>query len=449
MKIGMYGFSVAVLFATSAFGGVFDKAWIKCTTDREPVSYRRGDTMSFSLTVQDVDGEFPEGKYFYSWKRTGDDGITETGKAPLTKEPFVYATEIDKPGFVWLHATVVDSEDKPYPLPDSGKQYASKTLEFNGGAGADVEAIKGMPEPKDFDEFWQKMRDRLATVPMTSATVKKVRENDNAEVFAVTIPCAWPRPVTGYVSIPRRDAKFAARLTLHGYNVERRHDPIDPGEGKEIVFDINAHGYELDREDEYYREFYASVSSGRTVAKSAGDVAVHSATYAFDIDKNSNPNTCYFKGMVYRVMRALQWLKTQPKWNGKDLIASGGSQGGLQTIWAAACGEGVTRAESSITWGCDFQGTELGRNRGTWYIRYSPGLAYFDAVNAAKRIPKTCMTVVTRAGLGDYVCPPSGIAAMYNGMTCPKRIHWMQGSTHPYVPPAYDGRDCVRESVTK
>ena len=37
-------------------------------------------------------------------------------------------------------------------------------------------------------------------------------------------------------------------------------------------------------------------------------------------------------------------------WNGKDLYASGGSQGGLQTIWAAACGEGVTFARSSITW---------------------------------------------------------------------------------------------------
>ena len=57
--------------------------------------------------------------------------------------------------------------------------------------------------------------------------------------------------------------------------------------------------------------------------------------------------------MVLRVKRALQYLKTVKGWNGRDLIASGGSQGGLQTIWAAACGEGVTRAESGITWCCD------------------------------------------------------------------------------------------------
>ena len=42
---------------------------------------------------------------------------------------------------------------------------------------------------------------------------------------------------------------------------------------------------------------------------------------------------------------------------------------------------------------------------------------------------------ITRAGLGDYTCPPTGIVAFWNNLACPRRIVWVQGSTHGYVPP--------------
>jgi hypothetical protein len=41
---------------------------------------------------------------------------------------------------------------------------------------------------------------------------------------------------------------------------------------------------------------------------------------------------------------------------------------------------------------------------------------------------------ITRAGLGDYCCPRSGIAVLYNNIPGPKKINWVQGSTHGYVP---------------
>ena len=172
-------------------------------------------------------------------------------------------------------------------------------------------------------------------------------------------------------------------------------------------------------------------------------------TYAFDPEQNKDPETAYFNGMVLRVKRALQYLKTCKGWNGKDLYASGGSQGGLQTIWAAACGEGVTRAESSITWCCDMVMNDV-RNAykaasGGWYIPFTKGIAYYDAVVWAKRIPKTCRTIIPRAGLGDYTCPPMGLAKLYNAIPGNKSIVWVQGSEHGYVPPMYEGRDFKRE----
>ena len=118
----------------------------------------------------------------------------------------------------------------------------------------------------------------------------------------------------------------------------------------------------------------------------------------------------------------------------------------MQTIWAAGLDKDVTLAESSITWCCDLGGERLGRNRGGWYIKWSDGLGYYDAVNVAKRIPTSCRTIIPRAGLGDYVCPPSGLAILWNNIKGPKKIIWVQGSQHGYVPPEkYEGRDFEME----
>ena len=46
----------------------------------------------------------------------------------------------------------------------------------------------------------------------------------------------------------------------------------------------------------------------------------------------------------------------------------------------------------------------------------------------------------------DYCCPPSGIAVLYNNLRCPKKINWIQGSTHGYVPPE---SDCQRFSLAE
>ena len=128
-------------------------------------------------------------------------------------------------------------------------------------------------------------------------------------------------------------------------------------------------------------------------------------SYAFDPEQNKDPESAYFRGMVLRVKRGLQCLKKLKGWNGKDLRASGGSQGGLQTIWAAGCGEGVTEASSGITWCCDMPtyNDRIAKKASTggWYIPWVPALGYYDAANWAKRIPTTCRTNISRAGLGD------------------------------------------------
>ncbi|MBQ0032090.1 MAG: acetylxylan esterase [bacterium] len=447
------------VFATAvAFGGVLDNAWIKGTTDKDPISYKPGEKMTFTLSAQGLDGELPAGEYFLEWTRSGDDGIRENGKEPLTAKPFVYETKIDKPGFVRLQANVVDKDGKRYVKKFTGDattpegkaamnrfERQNKAVFFDGGAGADIETLRTEPEPKDFDAFWAKQFARLDKVPMKDDRIEVKCANPKARIFAIRIDCAGLRPVTGYLSIPKavdEGKAFPARLETHGYSGDRcTHGTPSTARDNEIVLNINAHGLKL-------VEFGATEADTKALR---WETRSHDMSYAFDPKQSADPEVAYFNGMVLRVKRALQFLKTVKGWNGKDLIASGGSQGGLQTIWAAACGEGVTRAESGITWNCDIytngklrKDPSLKLAADGWYIPWVDALGYYDAAIFGKRIPKSCRTVITRAGLGDYCCPPTGLAKLWNNIPGNKEILWVQGSQHGYVPPAYEGRDFVR-----
>ena len=454
---------VSAIVGNIAFGGLLDNAWIKGTTDKDPLTYKPGEEMVFTLTPQGVAGELVAGEWFLSWERSGDDGKRERGKVPFDGNPFIYKTKLDQAGFVRLYAAVVDKTGKRYrkvftgdvSTPEGQKamnafERQKKEVFFDGGAGVDIDTLKTEPEPADFDAFWAKQFARLDKVPIKADMIEVKGANPNTRVYAVRIDCAGLRPVTGYLSIPKAvDAgkTFPCRLGTHGYNGERCNHlmPTWMPDG-EIFLDINAHGLKL-------VEFGATDADTKALRweVAAHDPTYRFKTYAFDPKQNSDPEIAYFNGMVLRVKRALQYLKTLKGWNGKDLFASGGSQGGLQTIWAAACGEGVTKAFSSITWCCDMYTTgklrldpSLKLASDGWYIPWVDALGYYDAANFAKRIPKTCKTEITRAGLGDYCCPPTGLAKLWNNIPGNKKINWVQGSEHGYVPPAYEGRDFVR-----
>ena len=454
MKRLVIGMGLSLVAATS-LAGLLDGAWLKGTTDKDPLTYRPSETMTFTLTPQGLDGAVPEGEYFLDWKRSDDHGATEAGREPFTGAPFVYRTKLDKPGFVRLEAYVVDKNGKRYAkkflgdatTPEGRRamnefERRKKAVFFDGGAGVSIEMLTTHEEPKDFDAFWAKQYARLDRVPIQDAKIELASPNPKARLYAVRIDCAGLRPVTGYLTVPKAvddGATFPCRLETHGYSGDRcTHTKPGWCRDNEIVLNMNAHGLKL-------VEFGATEADTKALR---WEIRSNGCAYAFDAKQNEDPEVAYFNGMVLRVKRGLQYLKTVKGWNGKDLIASGGSQGGLQTIWAAGCGEGVTRAESGITWCCDMYNNNIRRERKIssdgWYIPWTESMGYYDAANFAKRIPETCHTAITRAGLGDYCCPPMGLAKLWNNIPGNKQINWVQGSQHGYVPPAYDGRDFTR-----
>lgn len=388
-------------------------------TNKSALSYKKGEEMIFTFRVDF--GKSKPGKWFLAYTRRGDDNKTFRGKVPADTLLTV-KTSLNKIGFVSVDVFLVNEKGVRVTCLDARKR--KRPIAFFAGAAVQAEKLRDCGEPKDFDAFWATQKKRLSQVPFAGKVEKKLdKEYPNGFVYAVTIPAPGPRPATGYMSIPKnaKAKSLPVHISFIGYGSHRQKPLQNVARGK-IFFQLNAHGQKLGQNAAYYKEFFQSIRSGKY-------------SYAFDPEENKNPESCFFNGMVMRLLRTLEYLKSLPEWDGKNVIASGGSQGGLQTMWAAALDQDVTVALPSITWCCDLAGTaKAKRIHGRWRIKYVPALDYYDPVFMAKRITKADVTIL-RAGLGDYTCPPSGLAISYNNLATPRKtIRWYQGSDHGFVP---------------
>jgi len=375
------------------------------TTEKEAALYQPGEPMVFRVRLQE-DGH-PAGGLKLRWTRTGDDGKTEQGEAVASAtEPLVITTSTGTPGFVRIQVEAVDEAGKPVM---GSKQIP---VRFDGGAGVEPEKLgQGVPEPADFDTFWKAQVERLKEVPLKFTMTEAVSADPAYVTYDVKIDCAGGKPVSGYLTKPKDAAPKSLRAqgAYMGYGISSAKPYTAPGT---MMLCINAHGIENGKEPEYYK--------GLGLEK-----------YGFKNDENAKPETSCFRGMILRVLRSLEFLKAQPEWNGRDLIVSGGSQGGFQALSGAALDRDVTKCMVNVPWMCDLGGVTEGRLRG-WRPDYAGGLGYYDSVNMAKRI--ACPVTIT-AGLGDYVCPPSGVAVLYNNLQSARQLDLVQGMTHQYSPP--------------
>lgn len=377
------------------------------TTDKEAALYQPGEKMVFNVRLLD-DGKPAAGQKL-QWKRTGDDGKTETGEGIASaSDPLVITTALEKPGFVRIEVAAKGEDNKP--LLNAKNQ----AIRFDGGAGVEIEKLASIPEPADFDAFWAAQKAMLAQVPLKFTLTEIPTAKPGFVLYDVKVECVGGKPVSGYLTKPQNAApkSLRAQVGFMGYGVTSAQPAYADGA---MLLNINAHGIENGKDEDYYKGLKEGELKG----------------YGFKADENAKPESSYFNGMVLRLVRALEFVKAQPEWNGKDLSVGGGSQGGFQALAAAALDKDVTKCFAAVPWLCDLGGITLGRQRG-WRPDYAEGLGYYDSVNMAKRIQ--CPVSIT-AGLGDYVCPPSGVAVLYNNIKAPKTLEFIQGKTHGYTPP--------------
>jgi len=286
-----------------------------------------------------------------------------------------------------------------------------------GAVAAPFDIQPSLPEPEDFDVFWDGEKSELAAVPMNVRLTRVdnaegMNYGPSVESFDLKADCLGGRPVSGYYVRPAgaKKGSLPALLNLHGAAVRSAglRAATVGAKGNRLSLDINAHGLENGQPP----EFYSALSSGEL-----------SGYHVKGLD--TDPEHYYFLGMYLRVVRAIDFLTSQPEWDGETLILQGGSQGGGQSLVGAGLDPRVTEVNISVPAFCDLTGSVENRQPG-WPIwrrtvtaEQRNTLRYFDACNFSPRIKAKVRMVV---GLIDTTCSPIGNLAAYNRLPGEKTV---------------------------
>jgi cephalosporin-C deacetylase len=389
---------------------------VSARTDKPQALYEVGESAEFIFET-DKPGNL-------SWRISLDGGdLIDKGNTIIESGEFSVKSSLDKPGFLRC--------DFVFTPSDKGE------LEKVAVAAA-YEPTKIKPAavlPDDFDSFWSSRKEQLACIPIDAVFTPIKSDSANVDMFDVVMKCLG-KQVYGYYARPKDapDGSCPAIITLHGAGVSSaRKEPITYfAERGFIALDINANGVVNGREAEYYDELY------RTVLKNYRHWG------------KENQYTCYFTGMFTRVLRGLEFLKSQPLWNGKVLAAYGASQGGAQSLAAAGLDSDVNIIFSGVTAMCDHGGQVNGWPKfvpkepdGSYNKQILDASMYNDGVNFARRARAKAIFSV---GFIDNVCRPTSVYAAYNSYRGPKEMLRAPSNAHPVPEEFYE---YAKEEIVK
>lgn len=335
----------------------------------------------------------------------------------------------------------------PFTPPSAGWYTCSlglsgTTAKLGTGIVVNPDAYQpSMACPKDFDDFWAAQKARLAAdraeaklTPLTDEQLaietanpdhkKKIEGllRNGFNVENLEIPCLDVRPVEGYFATPKAASPkgHPAILFFHAAGVDGgwcRATAVNALVLSErfnaLVVDMNAHGMLNGQPQDYYTGLANGELKGYP-----------------NIGRDSREKF-YFLGMFLRLMRAIDFVCSQPEWDGKHLICIGISQGGAQTLAAAGLDQRVSAVVATVPGMCDLTGPNAARPAGWPGVgaldqsdpavkKYFDEVApYFDAVNFCARSKAESLLTV---GFVDVTCPAPGIFTAYNQLKPAKRI---------------------------
>ena len=297
-----------------------------------------------------------------------------------------------------------------FGVPGAGADY--KKASIVGAIVSPESFTPGYEAPKDLRKFWDKQLKQMRKSPlkckMTPIPADQVN-NPDVVCFDIEIPMHQGAPVRAYIAYPK-NAKIRSLpivIMAHGAgvkgswahcNVERTVKNATRGNGT-IAIDINAHGMLNGQPQEYYDALEENELKGY----SSWDFKGH--------------DDFYFRLMYLRMVRALDYAATLSEWDGKKVFVYGESQGGAQAAALAGIDSRVTAINLRVPAFVDVAGLYQNR-KGSWPGKYSADpkkyakvIPYYDG---ALLLAMSKAKLFVEAGLVDYICPPSCVAAGFN-----------------------------------
>ncbi|MCW3787988.1 acetylxylan esterase [Plebeiibacterium sediminum] len=286
--------------------------------------------------------------------------------------------------------------------------------------------------PSDFDSFWENAKEEAAACPMkVERTFVPEYSSDKVDCYLVKIQAYEKgRYVYGYLSIPKKEGKFPVVFSPPGAGIK----PMNPlkdifyAESGFIRFDMEIHGIRPDLERKDYDEINSAFGNK------------HNSYLVNGLDNRDN---YYMKKVYLSCVRALDYLTSLPEWDGKNLIAQGGSQGGALALITAGLDSRVTACAANHPALSDMGRYKTGKAGGYPHLftkfdgmdtpEKLKTVQYFDVVNFARKIR---VPVFMTWGYNDNVCPPTTSYIVYNtlntkkeSLVTPVNEHWISQTT--------------------
>jgi cephalosporin-C deacetylase-like acetyl esterase len=325
---------------------------------------------------------------------------------------------MNAPGFIRCIATI---------------EVAGKTYRASATAGFAPEKIQPtQTNPADFDAFWKAGLDELAKIPLEARqTLIPEAGTDTVDVYHVsfrTYGSARAR-VYGILCKPKAPGRYPAVLNVPGAGVRPYAGLKDLAARGVITLQIGIHGVPVNLPQELYDQLGAGPLNGYPT---------------FNLD---NRDTYYYRRVYLGCVRANDFLVSLPEFDGRNLLVTGGSQGGQLSIVTAALDPRVKALAGYYPAYCDVTGYLHGR-AGGWPHMMRPDArsgapafhatpekiavtGYYDAVNFARRLK---VPAHFAWGYNDEVCPPTSMYAAYNVITSPKTLTLTLETGHNTVP---------------
>jgi cephalosporin-C deacetylase len=313
---------------------------------------------------------------------------------------------------------------------------SGKVKKLLSGAMVDPDAIKpALEAPKDFWRFWDTKVKEAIKIPLNPIETKLESGIDTIQYSHIQLDGINQSKIRGQLALPTAaKEKLPALLIVQWAGVYPLEKPwaIDRAKEGWLTLNILAHDLPIMEPRDFYN------------AQSAGPLKNYPSIGSDDREKS------YFLRMYTSCVRAAEYLATRPEWNGKVMVVTGGSQGGMQSIVTAALSRRITGVCADVPAGCDQTGNEFNRAPGwpSWKWMSSAYDAaktretgrYFDVINFAPRVK-----VPTLVGVGgiDTVCPPPGVITAYNQIRAKKELVWMKLADHTRDHNQYYARNAV------
>lgn len=371
--------------------------------------YAPGETVSWTIDLK-RDTESPAPELIYKIKKDGLEVLAE-GSLDFSAGPVTVSAAREDAGVIIVQ--VLPPDKYALPVAVGGAIYAPEKIQ------------PAAPAPKDFDAFWSAKLAELAKVP-ANPVVEKIPDAKNTagvDYYKVTLDNIRGTHVRGQLARPSAEGKYPALLVVQYAGVYGLDQSTVVNDAKAgwLVLNVSAHDLPIDESPEFY--------------KNLKEGALKNYIYLGGEDRE----TSYFLRMFLGCVRAADYLASRPDWDGKTLLVTGASQGGLQAFVTAGLSPKVTGVMALVPAGCDNHAPLAGRAFGWpyWISNWGPRdrdmkkveatAGYFDGIHFAARIRAPSLIAY---GLADETSRPTGVAAAINAIRAPKEALILPLSGH-------------------